>query len=67
VAADPTYADARVFRAILERNAGDFAAAQADLDALDVSQIPQYMQSMVEQVRTEVQAGLAGATPTTGG
>jgi len=35
IAIDPLYSDARVFRAILERNAGDFAAAKVDLDAID--------------------------------
>jgi tetratricopeptide (TPR) repeat protein len=64
VAADDTFADARVFRAILRTDAGDFAAAQADLDAVDPEQIPTFMTSRVDELRAEVAAGLAG-TPTT--
>ncbi len=62
---DPAYPDARVFRAILRRNAGDFAGAQSDLSAVDTAKIPTFMQSMVESVRTEVAAGLSGSTTTT--
>lgn len=65
ISTDPGYPDARVFRAILRRNAGDFAGAQSDLDAVDTSSIPTFMQSMVESVRTEVAAGLSGSTTTT--
>jgi tetratricopeptide (TPR) repeat protein len=65
VATDSTYADARVFRAILHRNAGDFPAAQADLAAVDDTQIPPFMQNMITSVRSDVAAGLAGATTTT--
>ena len=65
IAADPTYADARVFRAILERNAGQFAAAQADLAAVDMKAIPAYMTNMIDSVRKDVAAGLAGTTTTT--
>ena len=60
ITTDPTYPDARVFRAILLRNVGDYAGAQADLDAVDDSQIPPFMQNMVTSVRAEVQAGLTG-------
>ena len=56
IAIDPTYSDARVFRAILERNAGQWAAAQVDLDAIDMRAIPQYMTSMVNSVRSDVAA-----------
>ena len=38
-------------------------AAQADLDAVDTSQIPSFMQNMIDSVRADVQAGLSG-TPT---
>ncbi len=65
IASDPTYADARVFRAILERNAGQFAAAQADLAAVDMTAIPPFMKNMIDSVRKDVAAGLAGATTTT--
>ena len=58
---DPTYADARVFRAILEKNLGDYEAAQADLDAVDMTRIPPYMTSMVDSVRRDVAAGSGGS------
>jgi tetratricopeptide (TPR) repeat protein len=64
IATDPSYPDARVFRAILHRNAGDYAAAQTDLDAVDDTQIPPFMQNMITSVRAEVQAGLTGSTNT---
>jgi tetratricopeptide (TPR) repeat protein len=65
IVTDPTYPDARVFRAILRRNAGDYAGAQADLAAVDDTQIPPFMQNMITSVRAEVQAGLTGSTTTT--
>jgi hypothetical protein len=65
ISTDPTYPDARVFRAILRRNAGDLAGAQSDLAAVDTDRIPTFMQNMVESVRAEVEAGLAGASTTT--
>jgi hypothetical protein len=46
-----------VFRAILERNAGDFAAAKVDLDAIDMNAIPMYMIQMVNGVKEDVAAG----------
>lgn len=57
IATDPRYSDARVFRAILERNAGNFAAAQADLDQIDMNAIPTYMIQMVNGVKEDVAAG----------
>lgn len=57
IAIDPLYSDARVFRAILERNAGDFAAAKVDLDAIDMNAIPMYMIQMVNGVKEDVAAG----------
>lgn len=57
IATDPTYSDARVFRAILERNAGNFAAAKADLDLIDMDAIPLYMVQMVNGVKEDVAAG----------
>ncbi|CAM8639973.1 TPR repeat [Acidimicrobiia bacterium] len=61
ISVDPTYADARVFRAILERNAGKFAAAQIDLDAVDMKAIPPFMKNMIDSVRNDVAAGLASS------
>ena len=58
IAADPAYSDARVFRAILERNAGQYFAAKADLDAVDMTTIPPYMTNMITSVRSDVEAGL---------
>lgn len=60
IAIDPTYSDARVFRAILGRNAGQWAAAQADLDAVDMTTIPPFMTSMVNSVRADVAARRTG-------
>ncbi|MBU3701723.1 MAG: hypothetical protein FGM58_06725 [Acidimicrobiia bacterium] len=60
IAVDPTYSDARVFRAILGRNAGQWAAAQADLDAVDMTTIPPFMTSMVNSVRADVAARRTG-------
>jgi len=57
IATDPTFSDARVFRAILERNAGEFAAAKIDLDAIDMNAIPMYMIQMVNGVKEDVAAG----------
>ena len=57
IAIDPSYSDARVFRAILERNAKQYAAAKADLDAVDMNAIPPYMTNMIQSVRAEVAAG----------
>lgn len=56
IATDPTYSDARVFRAILERNAGEWAAAKVDLDAIDMNAIPLYMTQMVNGVKDDVAA-----------
>lgn len=65
ISIDPTYADARIFRAILERNASAWAAAQTDLDAVDRSKLPPGMVSMVDQVQADVTARNNGSTPTT--
>jgi len=62
LSADPTYADARVFRAILRKNLGDFKAAQADLDAVDMAKIPAFMTNMVDAVRRDVAAGATATT-----
>jgi tetratricopeptide (TPR) repeat protein len=55
IAIDPSYADARVFRAILERNAKQYAAAKEDLDAVDMNAIPPYMTNMIDSVRRDVE------------
>ncbi len=60
VAADPTYPDARVFRAILLRGAGDLDAARADLAAVPDGAVPAFMEQMV----TGLRQSLAGDTPT---
>jgi len=65
VTTDPTYADARVFRALMRSAAGDYTGAQADLDAVDTTQIPTFMTSTVDDLRSQVRAGLAGAPTTT--
>lgn len=65
IALDPTTTDARIFRAILERNLGLYARAKADLDAIDPAKVPPMMTSMVAKVRDDVDAGLAGTTTTT--
>ena len=57
IATDPRFSDARVFRAILERNAGEFVAAKIDLDAIDMNEIPMYMIQMVNGVKEDVAAG----------
>jgi tetratricopeptide (TPR) repeat protein len=56
IAIDPTYADARVFRAILERNAKNYVAAKADLDAVDMNAIPPFMINMIDSVRRDVES-----------
>jgi tetratricopeptide (TPR) repeat protein len=65
VAADPTFADARIFRAILLSNLGEYAAAQADLDQVDEAKVPSFMQTDLDNLRADVAAGLSGSTTTT--
>jgi len=65
VTADDGFALAHLFRAILLSQLGEFEQAQADLDAMDASQIPVAMASEVENLRAEVAAGLAGSTDPT--
>ncbi len=64
VTVDPTYADARVFRAIVRRDLNRPQDALADLDALPAGGIPEFMTSIVDQVRTELQqqVGAPGST-----
>jgi tetratricopeptide (TPR) repeat protein len=62
VAVDPTYADARIFRAIILERQGRAADATADLDAVDPSKIPPGMTNLVDGLRAQLQAdtGQAG-------
>jgi tetratricopeptide (TPR) repeat protein len=54
VASDPAYADARVFRAIILRDQGRFAEALAELDAVAVADIPEFMGGQVAALRAEL-------------
>lgn len=65
VAADPTFADARIFRAILLSNLGEYAAAQTDLDQVDAAKVPTFMQTDLDNLRAQVATGLAGSPTTT--
>jgi tetratricopeptide (TPR) repeat protein len=65
IAAEPTYAPARVFRAVLAANAGQYAAAQDDLDAADPADIPTYMASTVDDLKERIAAGFAGTPSST--
>jgi tetratricopeptide (TPR) repeat protein len=51
---DPTYADARIFRAILFERQGRNVEAAVDLDAVDPSQVPPGMRDMVDGLRAQV-------------
>lgn len=62
VEADPDYADARIFRAIVLEDAGRPAEALADLDALEAGSVPPGMQAMVDGLRARLEASVsAGA------
>jgi tetratricopeptide (TPR) repeat protein len=65
---DPSYADARVFRAVLERDQGRLDAARADLAAFDALDPPQMMRDLVDQLglRASLQPGAGGSTPASG-
>jgi tetratricopeptide (TPR) repeat protein len=65
IAAEPSYGPARVFRAFLAADAGQFAAAQADLDAADPADIPTYMASTVDDLKARIATGLAGTPSST--
>ncbi len=62
---DPTYADARVFRALLHEDLGQTDLALADVRAVDPTAVPPFMQSMVDGLRTRLEAA-AGTTAPTG-
>ena len=55
VAVDPTYPDARIFRAIIFERQGRNADAAADLDTIDPARIPPAMAEMVDGLRERVQ------------
>jgi len=62
IAANPTYPDARVFRAIIRRGLGQADAARADLAAVSDDEVPAFMRNMV----TGLRQSLATPTPTPG-
>lgn len=64
VAADPSYPDARVFRAILRKQLDRPQDALSDLDTLKEGDIPPFMTDMVAGLRTEL-GTTAGSTPGT--
>ncbi|MCD9625117.1 hypothetical protein [Rhabdothermincola salaria] len=64
LAIDPGYADARVFRAILLRNAGDVEAARADLAAIPEGAVPPFMDQMVSGLQQSLDhASATSASP----
>ena len=62
VQVDPAYGPARVFRAVLARDAGDAAAAREELAAADPATIPGYMQELVDGLRDQVAVPGEGST-----
>lgn len=50
VSLDPSYADARVFRAVVRRDLGRIDDARADLAAFDALNPPQLMRTLVDQM-----------------
>lgn len=61
---DPTYTDALVFRAQVLRVLGFDEQALADLDAVDPSGIPPFMQETVDGLRTDLESRAGGPTGT---
>ena len=57
IVVDPSYPDARVFRAIIHEGSGRTADAAADLAEVDSSRIPPGMVEMVDGLRDRVQSG----------
>jgi tetratricopeptide (TPR) repeat protein len=60
ITVNPTYTDARIFRAIIHDGAGRSTEAAADLAAVDASQIPPGMAEMVDALRARVGAQPGG-------
>jgi tetratricopeptide (TPR) repeat protein len=56
VVAAPTFADARIFRAIILERAGQYTDAAADLAAIDPAAVPPGMADMVDTLRARVEA-----------
>lgn len=67
VVADPTYADARVFRAIVLDSLDRPEQALADLQAIRPGTIPDYMTTMVSELRTRVEGKVRAAGGTVPG
>jgi tetratricopeptide (TPR) repeat protein len=63
IALDPSYPDARVFRAIAYRDQERYDDARADLAVVDAGQVPVAMAPLIEQLRAELDA--AAGSPTT--
>ena len=65
IALDPTYPDARVFRAIAYKDQQRYVEARADLEVVDQGQIPVAMAPLIESLRAELEAATESPTPTT--
>jgi tetratricopeptide (TPR) repeat protein len=65
VEADPGYADARAFQVVLAVQEQRWEEAARQLAAFDELDAPADMQNLVEPLRTEIEAGLAGGSTTT--
>lgn len=65
IALDPTYPDARVFRAIAYRDLERYDEARDDLAVVDAGQIPVAMAPLIEQLRAELDAAAGSPTTTT--
>ncbi len=68
VVADPTYPDARAFRAIVSYRQGDLDTARQELVALDQLDAPPMINSLLEStgLRAAVEAGADSSTATSG-
>jgi tetratricopeptide (TPR) repeat protein len=65
VSLDPSYPDARVFRAVLYRDQGRVAEARADLGVFDALNPPQIMRDLVDQMGLRASLESPAASPTT--
>ncbi len=65
IALDPTYPDARVFRALTYRDQGRIEDARADVAALDDIQIPVAMADLIDGLRDSLEPTSTSAAPTT--
>ena len=65
IAASPDYADPYCFKAIIEfRYRGDAAAAKAPVDVCLAADPPQAVRGLVEGLKAEIDAALAGGVTT---